>query len=47
MKIKYVKWLGLLGAVLSGAAQCIAGDFVSGAGVIAAALSSAGVLAVQ
>lgn len=47
MKIKYVKWLGLLGAVFSGTAQCIAGDFVSGAGVIAAALSSAGVLAAQ
>ena len=47
MNIKHVKWLGLLGAASSGAAQIVAGDFISGAGVIAAALSTAGVFATQ
>lgn len=43
MKIKYVKWLGFIGALCAGAAQVIAGDVVTGAGVIAAAFSSAGI----
>lgn len=47
MKVSHVKWIGLIGAILSGFAQCVAGDFVSGAGVVAAALSSAGVLAAK
>lgn len=47
MKVKYVKWLGLLGALFAGASQIIAGDIVGGGGVIAASLSSAGVLSVQ
>lgn len=47
MKVKYVKWLGLLGALFAGASQIIAGDVVGGGGVIAAALSSAGVFAIQ
>lgn len=44
MNVKYIKWIGLLGALLAGTAQILAGDFVNGGGVIAAALSSAGVL---
>lgn len=47
MKVKYVKWLGLLGALSAGASQIVAGDLVSGGGVIAAALSSAGVFSGQ
>lgn len=47
MKVKYVKWFGLLGALFAGTAQIIAGDIVGGGGVIAAALSSAGVLSFQ
>lgn len=43
MNVKYVKWLGLLGAIFAGTAQILAGDFINGGGVIAAALSSAGV----
>lgn len=45
MKVKYVKWLGFVGALCAGAAQIIAGDIVTGAGVIAAAFSSAGIFA--
>lgn len=45
MKVKIVKWLGFIGAVCAGAAQIIAGDVVTGAGVIAAACSSAGIFA--
>lgn len=44
MNTKYIKWLGLIGAIFAGTSQILAGDFVSGGGVIAAALSSAGVL---
>lgn len=47
MKVKYVKSLGLLGALFAGVSQIVAGDVVSGGGVIAAALSSAGVFSVQ
>lgn len=47
MKVKYVKWFGLLGALFSGVSQIIAGDVVGGGGVIAAALSSAGVFSGQ
>lgn len=44
MNTKYIKWLGLIGALFAGTSQILAGDLVSGSGVIAAALSSAGVL---
>lgn len=44
MNVKHIKWIGLLGAILAGTAQVLAGDSVSGCGIIAAALSSAGVL---
>lgn len=47
MKVKYIKWIGLLGALFAGTAQILAGDIVTGGGVIAAALSSAGVLSAQ
>lgn len=47
MKVLYIKWLGLLGALFAGTSQIISGDVVNGAGVIAAALSSAGVLSAQ
>lgn len=47
MRIKYVKWFGLLGALLAGSSQILAGDVVNGAGIIAAALSSAGILTSQ
>lgn len=44
MKVKVIKWAGLLGALFAGVSQIVAGDVVAGSGVIAAALSSAGVL---
>lgn len=47
MNVQYVKWLGLLGALFAGSAQIIAGDIVNGTGIIAAALSSAGIFASQ
>lgn len=47
MKVKYIKLLGLLGALFAGTSTIIAGDVATGAGVIAAALSSAGVFSVQ
>lgn len=47
MKVKYIKWFGLLGALFAGISQILAGDVVNGGGVIAAALSSAGVLSAQ
>lgn len=47
MKVKYTMWFGLLGALSAGVSQIIAGDVVNGCGVIAAALSSAGVLSSQ
>lgn len=47
MKVKYIKWLGLLGALFAGASQIAAGDVVNGSGIIAAALSSAGVFAIK
>lgn len=47
MKVKYIKWIGFLGALSAGTAQILAGDIVNGGGVIAAALSSAGVLSAQ
>lgn len=42
MNVKYVKVIGLLGALLSGVFQCFSGDVATGAGIVAAALSSAG-----
>lgn len=42
--IKIMKWAGLLGAVLTGAAAIAHGDVTSGVGIIAASLSSLGVL---
>lgn len=44
MNVKYIKWLGLLGALFAGASQIAAGDIVNGAGIISASLASAGVL---
>ena len=44
MQVKAIKWIGLLGAILSGVTQIMNGDPVVGGGVIAAALSSAGIL---
>lgn len=43
MRIKYIKWLGLLGALFTGASQIAAGDIINGAGIISASLASAGV----
>lgn len=37
----YVKWAGLIGAVLTGTVMIVNGDNAQGVGVIAAALSSA------
>lgn len=47
MKIKCIKWIGLLGALSVGTTQILAGDVVNGGGMIAAALSSAGVFSAQ
>ena len=47
MKVEYIKWFGLLGALSAGVSLTIAGDVVNGGGIIAAALSSAGVLSAQ
>lgn len=47
MEVKYIKWIGLLGALSAGTAQILAGDIVNGGGVIAAALSSAGVFSAR
>lgn len=47
MKVEYIKLIGLIGALFAGTAQILAGDFTNGGGVIAAALSSAGVLSAQ
>lgn len=47
MKVKCVKGLDLPGALSAGASQIVAGDLVSSGDVIAAALSSAGVLSGQ
>lgn len=47
MKLNYIKWLGLLGALFAGTSQLLSGDVVNGSGIIAAALSSAGVLSVK
>lgn len=43
MKVKYVKWLGLLGALATGVSQIVAGDVVNGVGIISASLASAGI----
>lgn len=47
MKTKYIKWFGLIGALVAGASSIMSGDIITGAGVISAALSSAGVLSTQ
>lgn len=41
MRIKYVKYLGLLGALFTGGSLILAGSLSEGVGIIAAALSSA------
>lgn len=41
--IKFIKIAGLLSAVLSGVVALLSGDYVTGAGVIAAAFSSVSV----
>lgn len=40
-KSKTIGWLGMIGALATGIAQILGGDYVGGAGVVAAALSSA------
>lgn len=47
MQIKAIKWIGLSGAILAGMTQIMSGDPVAGGGVIAAALSSAGVFKIN
>lgn len=44
MKLKFIRWGGLLGALLTGAVLIVSGDVVQGAGTIAAALGSASVV---
>lgn len=46
-RIRNIKWLGIVAALASSIAACAAGDFVTGMGIIGAALSSAGVLQPQ
>jgi hypothetical protein len=41
MSSKFVKILGFIGALATGASLIVAGDFAQGVGIIAAALSSA------
>lgn len=43
-RVRNIKWLGFLSAVLSAVAAGAAGDYTTAAGIIGAALSSAGVL---
>lgn len=45
MNTKFIKILGLLGAFCAGGLAIAAGDITTGAGVISAALSSAGIFA--
>lgn len=47
MKYMYIKWAGLLGAVLTGSTMIVAGDNATGVGVIAAALSSASIFSAE
>lgn len=47
MKTKYIKWFGLIGALFAGTSSIMSGDIITGAGVISAALSSAGILSTQ
>lgn len=44
MNTKYVKWLGLVGAIASGASLIASGQVQEGVGLIFASLSSAGIL---
>lgn len=44
MNPKYIKILGLIGALFAGGAIALSGDLVTAAGIVSAALSSAGVL---
>lgn len=45
MKLKFIRWGGLIGALLTGSVMIMSGDVVQGTGVIAAALGSASVVA--
>lgn len=47
MNTKHIKWFGLVGALFAGASSIVSGDIITGAGVISAALSSAGVFSTQ
>jgi len=44
MKVKHVKLLALIGSLFIGGSMIAGGDVMNGTGVIAAALSSAGVI---
>lgn len=43
-RVKAVKTLGFVGSLIAGITACVAGDYVTGLGVIASSLSSAGIL---
>lgn len=43
-RIKWIKVLGLVGALATGTAAVIAGDVVTGVGIVSAALSSSTLL---
>lgn len=43
-RVQWIKTLGFVGAVATGTAAMIAGDIVSGVGIISAALSSSTLL---
>lgn len=47
MNTKFVKIIGLLGAFCAGGLSIASGDVAMGAGIISAALSSAGIFAKQ
>jgi len=42
-RVKLVKLLGFIGALLTGGASLVAGDIVTGFGIFSAALTSAGI----
>lgn len=47
MSIRLIKWLGLISAITLGGTHIAAADYVTGFGIIASALSSAGVIKPQ
>lgn len=46
-KLKATKWLGLIAALATALVSIVAGDYVTGVGIAAAAFSSASTLANQ